>query len=590
MSLYSTGINPVLQQINITSNILQFNSSNFTLATSNILQLNSSNFTYNTSNILENHLLNTSNILQVQITDTHNLIFKDNDCNTNIKITAQNVNYPAYGNPIELYFKTVEDNCITKLNQSGELMVYHPISIIPVGYNAGWWSVENKLSGLIQDGIGLRLDITNLQVFTTDLSSTLATTTSTASTALATATLALGQSTTNAIDISSIKNTIPTLISSNVLNSQNYINSNSIQNILSFYSPNLSLNSYPTLLYLNGYSSNFISSNILSNQNYINSNTISSNYLSSNILPNLISSLITSNILNSQKFINSNSVSLNYINSNSIPNIISSLITSNVLSLNYINSNSIPNIISSLITSNVLNSQNFINSNSVSLNYINSNTIPNIISSLITSNVLSYQQFINSNSVANNYISSNILKSQNYINSNSVANITSYYISSNALQSQNYINSNSVANILVSYLPLYRIFLSHNNFTYYGAKAYYVYDLKISDYVGTYTFSRDTGMLVRTFEITTIIENTDWDYANAVLNQGFFETITIYMSNFKYVNGTGTVLPNFCNGKITGKQNSTNIGYWNTMIDNFNYIRFISQIGWDMNVSIRPLF
>ena len=148
------------------------NYSNFTFNTSNILE----NHLSDTSNILENHLLNTSNILQVQITDTHNLIFKDNDCNTNIKITAQNVNYPAYGNPIELYFKTVEDNCITKLNQSGELMVYHPISIIPIGYNAGWWSVENKLSGLIQDGISLRFDITNLQALTLDLSSTLATT------------------------------------------------------------------------------------------------------------------------------------------------------------------------------------------------------------------------------------------------------------------------------------------------------------------------------------------------------------------------------------------------------------------------------
>ncbi len=71
---------------------------------------NPSNFTINASNILESHSSNfttkNSNSLQTQITNTNKLIFKDNDCNTNINITAINRNYPLYPlteKPIELF-------------------------------------------------------------------------------------------------------------------------------------------------------------------------------------------------------------------------------------------------------------------------------------------------------------------------------------------------------------------------------------------------------------------------------------------------------------------------------------------------------
>ena len=49
------------------------------------------------------------------------------------------------------------------------------------------------------------------------------------------------------------------------------------------------------------------------------------------------------------------------------------------------------------------------------------------------------------------YVSSNILQIQNYINSNSITNVLSPYISSNTLQNQNYINSNSITNVLTNY-------------------------------------------------------------------------------------------------------------------------------------------
>ena len=188
-----------------------------------------------------------------------------------------------------------------------------------------------------------------------------------------------------------------------------------------------------------------------------------------------------------------------------------------------------------------------------------------------------------------NYISSNVLANQNFINSNSVA---LNYVNSNIVQNllTPCITSNVLTSVLISYLPLYRIFIPASSAYFDPTNSLRTYDLQISNYVKTFTFARDAGMLIRVFEITTIIENTDWEYANQVFHQGFFETITIYMSNFKFVSGTGTVLPNFCNGKIIGKQNNTNIGYWNTMTDNFDYIRFLSQTAWDLNVSIRPLF
>ena len=127
---------------------------------------NSSNFTINTSNIIENHLYNTSNILQTQITETSNLIHKDENSNTIIRITAQNPYYPISGDPVELYFKNVNGDTKTKINQDGELMVYHPSAPLPAGYSPGWWGVENKIANVITDTQGLRFDVTNLQAAT----------------------------------------------------------------------------------------------------------------------------------------------------------------------------------------------------------------------------------------------------------------------------------------------------------------------------------------------------------------------------------------------------------------------------------------
>jgi hypothetical protein len=62
------------------------------------------------------------------------------------------------------------------------------------------------------------------------------------------------------------------------------------------------------------------------------------------------------------------------------------------------------------------------------------------------------------------------------------------------------------------------------------------------------------------------------------------------MSNDKNTSGIHTADDNYCNGLIYGKQNP-NIysGYWNIIPTNFNYIRFITGVGFDMNVIIEPI-
>ena len=63
-------------------------------------------------------------------------------------------------------FQNVNNQYITKINQTGELFEYHPLTPLPAGYGAGWWSVENKIANVITDTQGLRFDVTNLQAVT----------------------------------------------------------------------------------------------------------------------------------------------------------------------------------------------------------------------------------------------------------------------------------------------------------------------------------------------------------------------------------------------------------------------------------------
>lgn len=151
----ATGEYPINEYINK----VDINASNFTLLNSNIINTK----IIDTSNILNTKIIDTSNILQDQIIATSNLIQRDENRNTIVRISAQNPQYPLIGDPIEMRFQNVNNEYITKIIQTGELFVYHPTTPLPVGYGPGWWSVEGKLSAILQETIGLRFDVVGLQ-------------------------------------------------------------------------------------------------------------------------------------------------------------------------------------------------------------------------------------------------------------------------------------------------------------------------------------------------------------------------------------------------------------------------------------------
>jgi len=110
-----------------------------------------------------------------------------------------------------------------------------------------------------------------------------------------------------------------------------------------------------------------------------------------------------------------------------------------------------------------------------------------------------------------------------------------------------------------------KIYISHNNYWYDYTNNYYCYDLNIENYVPASSafIPRTPGSKYRAFRITTISENLDWNYLNQVMNQCFSETITIYMSNSKWISGVYTYSSTYCNSQTIGKQNNSRIGYWN---------------------------
>ena len=56
-------------------------------------------------------------------------------------------------------------------------------------------------------------------------------------------------------------------------------------------------------------------------------------------------------------------------------------------------------------------------------------------------------------------------------------------------------------------------------------------------------------------------------------------------------NVSGIFYPNdaYANALILGKTTNNNIGYWNVLLTNYNYIRYLSYLGWDTNVVIENL-
>jgi hypothetical protein len=147
------GLNGIDEKIDITSNNLYTNLNNEILINSNI----NSNFTIYSCNQL-------SNLIQPQLDERSNLIYIDSNLNTIIKLTSQNPYYPIYGDTKCINFYTIENECKTRISQDGDFEVYHPFQPIPIEYPPAWWNVHDKLAFIIQEEIGLRFDVVNLQL------------------------------------------------------------------------------------------------------------------------------------------------------------------------------------------------------------------------------------------------------------------------------------------------------------------------------------------------------------------------------------------------------------------------------------------
>ena len=140
--------------------------------------------------------------------------------------------------------------------------------------------------------------------------------------------------------------------------------------------------------------------------------------------------------------------------------------------------------------------------------------------------------------------------------------------------------------------------LPENKFVYDAPNSVYTYDLDISKYVPFKLIKQSSTLFIKTriFRITSFL-STDFSKLqftnlNNLLGSPicYPETLLIYMSNDKNIGGTHTADDNICNGLIYGKQNPDKFaGYWNIIETNFNYIRFITGVGFETTLIIEPI-
>ena len=237
------------------------------------------------------------------------------------------------------------------------------------------------------------------------------------------------------------------------------------------------------------------------------------------------------------------------------------------------------NIFNGFINCNIITTQyiNSINTNELKLNNLN---ISNIF---VSSNVASNTSYGFSNDI---FSSSNL----NFNYTSNSSNINFNYTSNLSFNSSNYIINNYGSNI--------RVKLPNTQFTYDPYNNIYIYDLDISQYVPYKLIQRSPTLFLKTriFKITSFMSvdfiNLQFTNLNNLTGNAicYPETLTIYMSNLKNNNGIQTADDTYSNTYIYGKQNPNLFaGYWNAVGNNFNYIRFITGIGFDMDIIIETL-
>jgi hypothetical protein len=413
------------------------------------------------------------------------------------------------------------------------------------------------------------------------------------------ATTALGASTTNGVKIASINDILPTLISSNVLQSQNYINSNSITDVLTPY----------------------ISSNIVVNNFLLKSGNINLNQVNG-----WISTLYGTyyDITNGTLGINATPTQMDFLIVGGQTTIQGEMIVENRIKENnqylsnvYISSNVLSNIL--LLYPNYNYSSNFISSNvltNVLKPYPNYNYLNSYTSNFISSNVLSYQNYINSNSIINiltPYPNYNYLNtySSNFISSNVLTNVLSPYTNYN--YSSNFISSNVFSNVIIPYtssnalndITLYNMpnlnkknafYCTVNTITYpnNGNTIYYKYDLDLRNYTktGFIQIGSGSGDTYRIFKIKIFYGSCYF----SVISNGLPNILSyeIYMSEKANPASPGVAGLNIC--AIGFPENyllktimPNNIFLMRNDTNNFNFLSIISTDIADVRVIIEDM-
>ena len=163
------------------------------------------------------------------------------------------------------------------------------------------------------------------------------------------------------------------------------------------------------------------------------------------------------------------------------------------------------------------------------------------------------------------------------------------YVNTSLTNTSNYININQINTS--NFLNKQNIIIPSTGFWYDIGTGLYCYDLNIELYIKSIDVG--SGFRSRNFRITTYVDKADyrtkWNlyFNNQYIN--FPDTLTFITNNNSNVSGNSYANDNYNNGIILGKTTDTKIGYWHLNLQNFNYIRYISTIHWDMNVIIENL-
>jgi hypothetical protein len=381
----ATGTYSISDYIDITSNTLAINSSNFISGTSNILN----DKIYITSNTLNDKITNVDikyNIINPYSSNSLIKIIVDEYSNSNVYIN----NPFNFG---KIYFKTTNaNNLYTRIDYDNKLYVYFPGSLLPPKFPE-WWCVEEKLSSIFdvntgQDtaitGLGLAINevwdavgivegqISQLQLFTL---------LDTANTRIA---LAINGFTL-AQNILTGATAFTIAIAGYALGVALYINNNYVStNLLNQITSNLEYTyeektNLTNEIIKDQYSNCLLISSNLSNLNvingFINSNIQTQQYINSlNTIDFRIDNINISNIYVSSNVLSNLNINLGFINSNiTTEQLIPSLKTS-LLNLNSGNIINVNNIVSS---GKIKENDIFLESKYATINYVNTNLFNN---------------------------------------------------------------------------------------------------------------------------------------------------------------------------------------------------------------------